>query len=518
MHKKGRSHLAHRSVSRAVIQRLWQRLPSGLRSRAAGHANNEPTSAELDTLRERDRAQNVETAPPEDEYVDLRCMWAVEFYTPSHVDKLVDNFRTLGWHKSALPLREDPASWVRATRQLPLGGSWLNLGTIRSVDDTGPWQGSHRTAPMPRHVRHARGGLFSLTPSLTGIVMCFVFEDDFRSCLDQALRRDRQTVTRASRRGYEILDPERQKREEVQLVRGEITSLAARWFREHLPGVFSCNLLAGQLPTYELLTLHKAEPFPKRAAKGRPPTYLRVLDLQSAPSVWSSTYTPNLKWSFRPSERDLRCHSVLAIRDTDIDGEQPLKTYGGLPGLHTYVDAVYQEVIAKLAIEHLLDGYNRSLNRLRDTVTTGIRRLSRRRPIHTLESLVDKVPYEVDIAAVTTDLIASAEESPWFFRALAGFELSGNRQSQDSLATHFCSAVKRHATRLKETDRSLRDHLTQIGSLVAATVDIRTQREIRRLTVIVTGLTFLVAILALGTFLATDPGSALTDWLRDFWP
>ena len=445
-------------------------------------------------------------------------MWAVEFYTPSQVEKLVDNFRRLEWHRSDRPGRESPAAWVQITRQLMEGGSWLSLGMIRSADDTRPWPRPDRTAPMPMYVRYAHGGLYALTPSLTCIVMCFVFEDSFRSRLDEVLRRHRQTFARPLRNGHEIFDPARQKTEEVRRVRQKCANLAATWFRENLPGVFSSGLLGDQVPTCELVTLQKAEPFPDpTGGDSTPPEYLRVLGLRFSPSVWRSADTPSLKLSFGAREQDLEYHSVFAIRDTDISHERLLEPYGGLPGLDTYVDSTFQEVIGKLAIEPLLDGYSRSLNRLRDTVTTEIRRSSRQSPSDTLRALVDNVAYDVDIAAVTADLVASAEESPGSFHDLARFEPCHEWQSQHSLADSFRSAVKRHATRLRQTDRSLRDHLTQFGSLIAATEDIRTQNRIFGLTVVVAVLTFWVAIMALATFLETQLGSALIGWLQDTW-
>ena len=407
--------------------------------------------------------------------------------------------------------RDSPASWVRITRQLSEGGSWSSLGTIRSADDTRTWPRRDRTAPLPMYVHYARGGLYSLTPSLTCMVICFVFEDSFRNRLDEVLRRYRQTFTRPVLRGHQIFDPESQKTEEARLVRHECTNLAAKWFRENLPGVFSSGLLGDQLPTCELVTLHKAEPFPDRErGESRPSEYLRVLDLQFSPSVWRAVDTSSLKLSFGLRGQNLEYHSIFAIRDTDIDGDQLLQSYGGLSGLATYVDHTYQEEIGKLAIQPLLDGYSRRLNKLRDAVTTGIRRPSRRRPFHALQALVDNVAYDIDVAAVTSDLIASTEEPSKFCRGLARFQPCHDWLSQTSLEEGFRLAVNRHATRLKETDRSLRDHLTQFGSLIAATEDIRTQNRIVWLTV-------LVAATALATLLTTDPDSALVGWLQDIW-
>ena len=354
--KRGRT--KGHSTSWARISGVAQHFKNAVNRYVAGHSRNDDSVPILEFERQRDPASNAETTPPEDEQIDLRCMWAVEFYTPSHVDKLVDNFRKLRWDQDDLPGRESPDSWVRITRQLSDGGSWLALGTIRSVDDTRPWPPRDRTAPLPKYVHYARGGLYSLTPSLTCIVICFVFEDSFRTRLEEALRRHRQTFIRALPRGYEIIDPERQKTEEVRGVRYECTNLAARWFREHLPGVFSSGLLGDQLPTCELVTLHKAEPFPEPGGEeSPPPEYLRVIDLQFSPSVWRSTDTLGLKFSFGLVGQNHEYHSVFVVRDTDIDCDQLLQLYGGLPGLTAYVNSTYREMIGKLAIPTLLDGY-----------------------------------------------------------------------------------------------------------------------------------------------------------------
>ena len=185
--------------------------------------------------------------------------------------------------------------------------------------------------------------------------------------------------------------------------------------------------------------------------------------------------------------------------------------YGGSSGLITYMDYTYQEMIGKLAIEALLDGYNRSLNTLRDTITTGIRKSSRRRPFNTLQSLIDNVAYDVDIAAITTDLISSTDTSPGFRRSLPRFEPCNSWLcGQDSLADSFCFAVNRQAMRLQHADRVLRDHLTQYGSLLAATEDIRTQKRI-------VWLTGCVLILTIVTVIGTDVGPQLIAWAQGIW-
>ena len=62
---------------------------------------------------ERDPQRNVESSPPESEYVDLCCTWGVEFYTPTHFADLKSGFRKLGWHTDDHPdPHRDPATWL----------------------------------------------------------------------------------------------------------------------------------------------------------------------------------------------------------------------------------------------------------------------------------------------------------------------------------------------------------------------------------------------------------------------
>ena len=511
MPERRRVRIANRFAPRVPFRRVAQYLRNAVQKRLTGHSCNDDPAHRLGDYRKNDPTSNAETTPPEDEHVDLCCVWAVEFYTPSYVDKLVDNLSKLGWDQNDFPGRESPASWVQITRQHSEGGGWLDLGVIRSVGDKRPWPRRDRTAPLPKNVRYAQGGLYSLTPSLTCIVVCFVFEDSYRSQIDDALRTCRQTITRPVSRGREILDPERQKTEEVRQLRQEYANLASGWFRENLPGAFSSGILGDELPTCELVTLHKAEPFPDpEGQEYTPARYLRVLDLQSSPYAWKSKNTPGLKFSIELLGKNSEYHSVFAVRGTEIESARQLEAYGGLPGLATHIDVTYRAMIGELAIRHLLEGYSKRLNELRDAVTARIRRPSRRRPLHTLQVLVDNVAFDVDIAAVATDLIASTEEPSRFYRDLARFEPCYPRAFRGPLTETFPSVVNRHATRLKQAVQSLRDHLTQVGSLIAATEDVRTQNRILWLTVFVAA----VAVIAI---ISSDAGSVLVGWLQDIW-
>ena len=491
--------MSHKLVRRAIDQ-----LPNTIKARILGSSHDESHADILETRRKNDAVDNAETAPPEDERVGLPCIWAVEYYTPSHVDRLVESLVRLKWNQSDPLGRESPTSWIRTNRQLSSGGSWINLGTVRSVNDSRPWPIPHRTAPLPKSVDHARGYIHSLTPSLTCIVMCFIFDQKSRCRLDNALRKYRRTSIKYVSSGYQIFDPEQQKTEEVRQIRQENINLVSKWFRENLPGVFSSGLLGGRLPTCELITLRNVEPFPDlEVGDASRFGYLRVLDLKFSPSVWRSTNLEGLKFSFGHLEHELAYNSTFAVRDADIDE-------AGLSEPVARMDSEHHGMVAKLAVEPLLEGYGKGLNELRDSLTTGIRKRSRRHPFQTLQTLVENPAYDVDIAAVTTDLTEYTGESNRFWKDLAPFTPGYKWSNQNRLDESFGLAVNRHAVRVNQTDLSLRDRLTQYGSLIAATENIRTQKQI-------ICLTFFVASVAVATFLATDLASASMDELLKIW-
>ena len=84
----------------------------------------------LTRMRTRDHEENIVTARPEDEYVDLCCMWAVEFYTPAQMDSLVKYAVKLDKAARFSPSHaRTVTSWLDNTMGHPFSSSWMNLGT-----------------------------------------------------------------------------------------------------------------------------------------------------------------------------------------------------------------------------------------------------------------------------------------------------------------------------------------------------------------------------------------------------
>ena len=195
---------------------------------------------DIDYWRERDPEINVQTKPPKDEFVDLRCVWAVEFYTPIHLDKLLDGFRKLGWsEKNTLAHRGDPAGWVQRSRQHFSSGGIFNLGTVYPSSSDSFLSSHARTAPLPPNVQYATGRIYSFPSSLTCIVMGFVFKEDFSIQFDEALRTDRQTYTEPSSKGMvRICDPRTQKTDHIRRIRKDMAELSMKCFLRTCLGYF----------------------------------------------------------------------------------------------------------------------------------------------------------------------------------------------------------------------------------------------------------------------------------------
>ena len=463
-----------------------------------------------------DPKENAQTCPPDDEFIDLCCMWAVEFYTPAHIDTLLAGFRKLGWENKNHFNSQSLTSWVQKFRQSSHSNAWLDLGTIFPQGTDNFFSSRSLTAPLPPHVQYATGGLFSLTSSLTCIVIGFVFEEDFSTQFDEALRKNRQTYSKPSGRGYTQYSPETQKVDHICRIRADIAELAAQWFHENLPGLFSSGILEGNLPTCEFVTLRKTKPFPLRSKENTDPSeyrYLSVLDMHSTFNTWQSVDIPCLKFSEgRTRNRAPRYHTILAIRESDLPKDNIQSSSDRLARIHS-IDRGIQHLLSRWAILPLIEGYSQHLNAIRDSAL--FRSKSRQNSVKILKTLSHHV--SVDIAAVTAELISYTQNHSWFSLNLGTFKSCNEKSSESddhTLTKGLCSAIEERATWLQKTDQSLRDHLTQYGSLLGAKENVRLQRTIRFLTWSILILTLVLC----GSELQIQKfWPAISQWLRNLW-
>ena len=290
---------------KSLLYRLRCRAHNGIPS-IISHPDN---ARRLSEVRKLDPTQNAESTPPLDEFIDLRCMWAVEFYSPAYVDLLLAGLRKLGWdNKYGVNNLESPTAWIQRTRLNAYSANWLNLDLIRSSDAEG-FDSSTLIGLLPPNVQYATGRLYSLTSSLTCIVMAFVFKENYSSKLDESLRTNFQTYVKPSERGY--YTPSIQKTELIRQIRTNMVKFTTMWFHENLPGLFSSGVLGGDLPTCEFVVLRQAEPFMHpRENSAHSTEYLFTLGMNFAYDVWQSVGVQGLRFKpSQPGNGTLRNHS-----------------------------------------------------------------------------------------------------------------------------------------------------------------------------------------------------------------
>lgn len=452
----------------------------------------------LEDSRYRDGEENAETRPPDAELVDLCCLWAAEFYTPSHVDRLLSGFADLGWSKDddTLP-GPNPALWVRQLRETAFGSGWFSLGVIcRTGEKT--FASIDRTAPLPPHVSYATGEIFSITSSTTCIVMGFALDEEYSRRMNQALRREHETYLERRRRGYRMHGPASQKKAALRVVRAHIRELATNWFRAHLPGLFSSGILDGEFPTCEFMTLRVGRPFPQPEERVEREEYLHLLDVGDDWDAWPCRDTPGLKFAW-PVLRDEenRFHAIVAAREDDF-AEENLRMYGG-PGRSSYtayVDRHLKGLLSRWALLAVLSGFERHLNAIRDSAIFRVDH--RRKPRILLETLGAHLSQSVDIAAVSAELANTTQQKGSFNEEAGDFTPAHSvfGRTQDATAAE---ALRKHvgerAAWLQIADRSVRDLLTQYGTALAAAENIRLQHSVRWLTWILVFLTVTIAVL-----------------------
>ena len=489
-------------IAGLAIQKLW------------GETNASQNDDDfLGHARRNDSERNAETTPPTEEYIDLYCTWAVEFYTPTYIECLVDGLQKIGAStETNQRLDRDPVHWLRMQRSLHRTSGWISLGNLLPFGSKRLGSEDAIETSLPEGVKYATWKMFSLSPSLTCIVMAFVFDEQEAAIFDATLRSEYQTYLEPVGKTNRIHIPFFQKAALIRSVRERISNSITQWFKENVPGLFCSGLLDGKLPTCELLFLTEADPFPlQQDGEAPPPQYLRLLGLDAAFEAWESTQTSGLK--FKPFHRRVRegqYHSILSIKESAIL-DSHVKLYGGEKKLSMFnsLNMSFPDILSLWACISLLEGYTRHLGEIRDSAS--FRLATDRNTIAKLHSLGDNVSFSLDISAVTADLIANAKAKSGSFGWIEKYKsCTPDMGEEQTLNQVLLAAITEEAKQLRKMDRSIRTHLTQFGSLLAAAEDIRLQRKINKLTWTILAAALLAPFL---TWLLSE----YPDWWKNLW-
>lgn len=464
----------------------------------------------LNQVQELDPIENLETSPPDDEHINLVCLWAAEFYTPSHNEKLVDSFAKLGWDKEKWTRGSgDPIAWLNGLRGDHQGGAWMNLGVLAPHDSKFFSRTQDRIVELPAGVMYATAGMHSLTPSLVCIIVCFVFEGHWSDTFNSALRTDHRTYATRIKHGWQYHMPRHQKIDRINEIRSNLSQLAATWFSKNLPGLFSSGLSEGELPTCEFITTRLFDPFASRTVQEHSILgYSEIMGISQDRHVWRYEGIPDLKLSLPTGiARGPKLHSILAMREPTPCEDSPDKS-GNTTRLNRLqeLNMIIPNWLSAWATLPLLEGYTRHIRKIRDSTT--FRPRNRQNLLKVLENLGNHVSFSVDIAAVASELSSDSKIRFPLLHVSGEFELAEQGAPQEtSLTTSLTYMIRDRANWLQKTDTALRDQFTQYGSLIGATENVRVQKKLSILT-------WVLVIFGLSTLLVSIPALDQSPWIR----
>ncbi len=394
----------------------------------------------------------------------------------------------------------------------------MNLGyLIPKGSNLFPFGARHQVS-LPSGVKYASAWMYSITPSLICVVVGFVFEDDLSEEFDMALRTDRHTYTTHDADGSESIHlPEFQKTHHICNIRKRLKGSAATWFKDNIPGLFSDGLPESDMPTCEFVTLRGTEPFPSRTdSEHNVPEYLNLLDMGHNYNVWQSKRIPALKFRPQSAMRGMPPnHSVVAIREkASIDRSN--SDYGGqeMQDILAYVDTTFPSLLSVWGILPLLERYTQHVREVRDSAM--LRPTARRNTIDVLETLQCHISNGVDIAAVASELVVGSESRIPFPHFDESFVYWNNRQGEEQiLRKELNDAIGMRSNWLQQTERSIRDHLTQFGTVLGAAENVRVQSRIKYLTWVLVILTVVILFAAL---VPEDLKQEILSFVKRFLP
>ena len=447
----------------------------------------------LSEFRKRDSKENAESTPPEGESIRLVCLWAAELYSPSYTDDLIRSFRTLGWHRRRASVSSNPIGWLEGLHRAHEGGSWMNLGRLVPSISAGSYiPGTAHEVPLPPHVDYAFAGIRSITSSLNCITVCFVFKDDsttgYSSIYDRTLRTVYRTEVIRTRRGWTYQTPRRQKHERIRQIRRDLSGEALNWFKKHLPGLFSSGILRGQMPTCEFITTQVAEPFlPREEWKPGWIGYLFPLGIDTTYRAWQYSTMPALKLQLFPyQEGDAQYHSILAAKEADMasdDADTPGESQA-ISEIYT-IDRIMDPWLSFWCIPLLLDEYIQSLREIRDFSILSRKASRLQSPMKTLNTFKRYIFQSVDVSAVVGELTKASARLFWPSYDGGAFEPCDRKwYGETTLRDQILRMLHERANWIQTTDAKLCEQLAQYGSLIGAAQNVRTQRVLVVLTVI----------------------------------
>jgi hypothetical protein len=196
-----------------------------------------------------DADQNAETTPPEDVSIRWGGMWTVEIYTPTHMPRLIEGLRALGWDTNRRFRGSDLVSWLSNMRTGT--GGWTSAGPFRP---RGAPAWHLQELDIPRGFSLMVPVFFQLAPGLVALMVGWVFEPEEQGAIEATVREPAESTAESLKGGgTSVTSADMNKAARVAKLRNEMRDRATSWVGDSLPGLFMRDLTTEPMPAWDLL-------------------------------------------------------------------------------------------------------------------------------------------------------------------------------------------------------------------------------------------------------------------------
>lgn len=448
-------------------------------------------SLKQDYHEERDSEELTKTVPPDSEEIEFHCTWVSEVYTPSGIDTLIKCLKRLGWDKPEGPILypSNLTDWIKQSRSSGRRGMRIDGGMILSHEDNRYHDGlvSRRRGNLPAGVDYARLQLHNRTSSLTVVTIQFVFNDEITEVLNSLLKNTAyKTKVRYYSSGAEYKSAVEQKKQAIKEKREEIHASLYSWFRENLPGHFSSSD-PGIFPTVDLITSRLYKHGDEDVSP--PPDYIELIFGYDV-DIWEREQSLELRISRIDTEKAVITLFGNFDEMTQISYDEfPRRDKRSFTGMF---NGRFGSTIMLWAAHNLLLNYERQLSAIRDKAVSRIQGAS-----DALKNL-DSIRYHFlsissDIRIVSDDMAVLSKVKRNYSDNIQDFNPPYYLKKHFNDYPTFIELLRQRdearTEQLIALEKRVNETIISSGNLASAITNLRIQRNVLCLTIIIAILT-----------------------------
>ncbi|MBU1131133.1 hypothetical protein KJ840_03305 [Patescibacteria group bacterium] len=435
---------------------------------------------------ERDPKELKSTTPPESEKIEIHCAWVSEVFTPSNINSLLKSLKKLGWDapESNTGNKINLTDWVKHGRSYGNQSSWINGGIILSKTDKSRFLGADiRRAKLPKGIDYCSLSLRNITSSITIVTIQFVFSDDLASSLNPLFKTLHKTkIERKSRNIISFIGPASQKRKSVQQQFTNVHKNLFSWFNKNLPGHFASS--KGDLPTISLVTT--AEYKKSNSQKSILKDHYSDLLFDYGNEDWTGKEVPELELRVQSNKNSL---GILFGNFGDLT-QKDMEQYGGAnrAGITNKLNLYMENTAGLWSTHHLLLNCEKQLSSLRDKAVSPIKRIG-----HAIQNLnfirSQFLSISTDIQAISHDIENLTKSKNRYSDDCLDFTPPEHYKSLPDFLELLRQQDEMRVKTLKTQEKQVNESINASGNLTSAIANLKIQRNVFWLTIIIVGLT-----------------------------